>query len=198
MLLHLLHSVERAIQSYENAFGPDRPMSLRRAQDIIELRSLLRPSQYENCQIAIGHIQARLDQVQTGWWIFHTGRSQLKQHITRVLNYFRDDATAILFDTVQDISTSLEYIPALIHLSSRPKHDDIEQLHIEMRTLNETNQQLQRRIAELERENSALLHAKRNANINQPAQSAQPLKEKGDDNDETAAEVGRAPQRGIN
>lgn len=155
--MQFLESIEKAIANYEAMFIGSKSMSLRRARDIIQLRDMIRQSNFEDIDEAVLAFQIRISHFKTGWWIFRTGNSRLKDNIEYMIVQYSQPLTRLMFESVKEIEHSIGegsiYRSAPIPI---PQSDRELELQTALSQVQDENAELMRRISELEEKNSEL------------------------------------------
>ncbi len=98
--------VNRAIREYENFFTEKNPMPEHRSLDVISIRVIL-DEYYPNLSSYMDAVKRHLSQIKTGWWIFKTGRSRLKNSIMPIIQAYENPVTQDLIDQITAMNESL-------------------------------------------------------------------------------------------
>lgn len=153
MITQFLNNIERAIKSYEKLFTADKPMNAKRADDIIILRHIITTESFEDLDEAINKIKNKIDKFKTGWFIFTTGRSRLKQNIEQVFKHYSQTLVRDLASSIQDFHTVL-YDSGNLSLKSFDDLYDETQGKLDM--AQKELKILKAKLADLQRENAEL------------------------------------------
>lgn len=87
LISKLQQHVEFGIKNYQSLIGNEK-ISSRRTQDIENIRTILYESPYD-LDFKLKAIKKYLSNLKTGWGIFQTGRSQLKNLILYEMKIFK-------------------------------------------------------------------------------------------------------------
>jgi hypothetical protein len=104
------HRINQVINQYEAQFSDDKPMSPERAYDIIDIKGLLNQA-YHHPDDCTQVLKQRLQEFKTGWWIFSTGNSRLRDAIYSVMVDYSNPSMRMVFSklqTLEDQSISFE------------------------------------------------------------------------------------------
>lgn len=154
MLAQFLQSVDEAITDYERLFDETgKTMTLKRARDIIELRDLIARQSFSTLDDAMETFEARVANFNTGWWIFKTGNSRLKDNVLHMLEHYNQPLVRHMFESVKEIEYS---IAESRQISVAPTSDEFAELRAALEKERADNAELRQRIAELEARNHAL------------------------------------------
>jgi len=153
MLNQFCESADRAIEEYERLFSRQKPMSLKRAQDIIELKAILEKAHsYHSVDDLILAVRNHLDTFKTGWWIFQTGHSRLKESMNRAIQGYNQPLVRVLlkrFDDIEQSQTNFEERRIASSKTQASLSQQLTQVHKE-------RAKLTRALAKSEKENSEL------------------------------------------
>jgi len=159
MLTEFLQSVDEAIVQYEKLFDGNKTMSIKRARDIIELRDLIASASFTTIEEAIERIAFRISSFKTGWWIFKTGNSRLKDNIQVMMDHYQQPLMRHLFESVKEIEYSMG--EGTLHRTvslpvSIPQTSKEEELQVALSHAQQVNALLLSRVSELEEESVRL------------------------------------------
>lgn len=91
-MLHLIEpcriDICRGIEAYQDLFDDSHAILPHRSDDIIELFTILKRP-YTSITNLLKAIDIKLAEMKTGWWIFQTGHSRLKNNIIPVIAKYR-------------------------------------------------------------------------------------------------------------
>jgi len=152
----LRNNLRNAFKNYQESQTGSKKLSARRANDLHELNAIV--SKSVTTTELFFKISKRVDEIETGWWIFRTAQSKLKESCRKILFAKKDPLINFL---QQDIETSLQ------RADSAPSDDDpnpkiqvlltqIKNHRMSDNNLNEKNTVLQAQLHELKEKNSVL------------------------------------------
>jgi hypothetical protein len=156
-----------AIRQYESKFNDDTHMSLRRSKDIVAIKEILNRS-WKEVNECISAIKAYLENLETGWWIFQTGNSHLKDNLTKVVQSYEDPIAQSLMQYSTLIQSKLEEALSCVAKMDKSKSpsdlfdekthqiqllkETLKQQKKEMEILVQKNHELSRKVTECKRE----------------------------------------------
>ncbi len=87
LIFKLQKHVELGIKNYESLVG-NKKISTRRTRDILNIRKILYQPHHD-CDLKLKAIKKYCEKLKTGWGIFRTGNSQLKNLIFYEIKIFK-------------------------------------------------------------------------------------------------------------
>ena len=104
MIAQFKKDIIQAIHQYEQKFTDEHPMSQARSVDIIDCYGLLQQP-YKHVDEYSEALLVRLSHIKTGWWIFKTGNSRLRDEVTEVIQHYKQPLVRLLLTKIQDVES---------------------------------------------------------------------------------------------
>lgn len=186
------HQFRAALLQAIHAYEQKKPsLSHRRQQDVIDLKALLNNTRYSN-ETFLPDFLVRLQRIQTGWWIFHTGRSQLRSTLMAIIHQPEFSLLNLLREEILELQARLaekeralaqqQLLNTLMDPDVRQlkeklieKQERLEALEGELTGVLSERVQLQQRNTQLYQMNRRLIH--KCANLNGDPTALQPTGE---------------------
>jgi predicted ribosome quality control (RQC) complex YloA/Tae2 family protein len=157
LIIQYREQCQKAIRDYESIFNEDKNMSLRRSKDIVAVKEILNRS-WKEVNACITSIKTYLESMETGWWIFKTGDSRLKNNLTKVIHSYEDPVAQSLLKYSSLVQSKLEEALQCIEkidISKTPS-DLLDEKNRHIQSLEQTLSQQKKEIEALIKKNHEL------------------------------------------
>lgn len=104
-----LHAL-KAIRNYESRFTEKKPMNAHRAKDVLTLYYILETDTSSTLDTLMEKLETYLQTIKTGWWIFKTGNSRLKDNLTDVFKAYKNPLLRCTHASLGDMSESYDLL----------------------------------------------------------------------------------------